>query len=303
MTFILYYGRIKSIYEKNVIVRAVTMAKITLLLKEGKGKYQMLDNLDSNLENSRIPAISSLDVNDDEVEIDLREIFYALKAKILLILMAALIGACVAAAYTQFLMTPIYSSTSSMLVLSKETTLTSLADLQLGASLTSDYTVLITSTPVLEQVIENLNLDMTTEQLKDTVTINNPTDTRILEITVDNADSTLAKDIVDEIANVSSSYIGDKMEVIPPKIIEVGKIATVRTSPSVKKNTALGFLLGFVACAAVVVIFAVMDDTIKTEEDIEKYLGVSVLAKVPDRKDYVNMKGKKNYKKKNKNHR
>ena len=263
----------------------------------------MLDNLDSNLENSRIPAISSLDVNDDEVEIDLREIFYALKAKILLILMAALIGACVAAAYTQFLMTPIYSSTSSMLVLSKETTLTSLADLQLGASLTSDYTVLITSTPVLEQVIENLNLDMTTEQLKDTVTINNPTDTRILEITVDNADSTLAKDIVDEIANVSSSYIGDKMEVIPPKIIEVGKIATVRTSPSVKKNTALGFLLGFVACAAVVVIFAVMDDTIKTEEDIEKYLGVSVLAKVPDRKDYVNMKGKKNQKKKNKNHR
>lgn len=278
------------------------MAKITLLLKEGKGKYQMLDNLDSNLENSRIPAISALDVNDDEVEIDLREIFYALKAKILLILMVALIGACVAAAYTQFLMTPIYSSTSSMLVLSKETTLTSLADLQLGASLTSDYTVLIKSTPVLEQVIENLNLDMTTEQLRNTVTINNPADTRILEITVNNADSSLAKDIVDEIANVSSSYIGDKMEVIPPKIIEVGKIATVRTSPSVKKNTALGFLLGFVACAAVVVIFAVMDDTIKTEEDIEKYLGVSVLAKVPDRKDFVNGKGR-SHKKKKKSHR
>ena len=278
------------------------MAKITLLLKEGKGKYQMLDNLDSNLENSRIPAISALDVNDDEVEIDLREIFYALKAEILLILMVALIGACVAAAYTQFLMTPIYSSTSSMLVLSKETTLTSLADLQLGASLTSDYTVLIKSTPVLEQVIENLNLDMTTEQLRDTVTINNPADTRILEITVNNADSSLAKDIVDEIANVSSSYIGDKMEVIPPKIIEVGKIATVRTSPSVKKNTALGFLLGFVACAAVVVIFAVMDDTIKTEEDIEKYLGVSVLAKVPDRKDFVNGKGR-SHKKKKKSHR
>ena len=74
------------------------MAKITLLLKEGKGKYQMLDNLDSNLENSRIPAISALDVNDDEVEIDLREIFYALKAKILPILMGALIGACAAAA-------------------------------------------------------------------------------------------------------------------------------------------------------------------------------------------------------------
>ena len=91
----------------------------------------------------------------------------------------------------------------------------------------------------------------------------------------------------------SSSYIGDKMEVVPPKIIEVGKIATVRTSPSVKKNTELGFLLGLVACAAIVVILAVMDDTIKTEEDIEKYLGISVLAKVPDRKDFVNKKSNK----------
>ena len=83
------------------------------------------------------------------------------------------------------------------------------------------------------------------------------------------------------------------MEVVPPKIIEVGKIATIRTSPSVKKNAEIGFLLGFVACAAIVVVLTIMDDTIKTEEDIEKYLGISVLAKVPDRKDYVNMKNKK----------
>ena len=147
----------------------------------------------------------------------------------------------------------------------------------------------------MEQVISDLDLDMTAEQLKGSVSINNPTDTRILEITVNNTDSKMAKKIVDEIANVSSSYIGDKMEVIPPKIIEVGKIATVRTSPSVKKNAALGF------CAAIVVVYAVMDDTIKTEEDIEKYLGVSVLAKVPDRKDFINSKNRKS-KNKNKKH-
>ena len=163
----------------------------------------MLDNLNSNFESSKAQRP---DANDDEVEIDLLEIFYALKKKILLVLMVALAGGCIAAAYTQFLMTPIYSSTSSILVLSKETTLTSLADLQLGASLTSDYTVLITSTPVMEQVISDLNLDMTAEQLKESVSINNPTDTRILEITVNNTDSKMAKKIVDEIANVSSSY-------------------------------------------------------------------------------------------------
>ena len=259
----------------------------------------MLDDVNNNLDPIRVQGP---DVNDDEVEIDLLEVFYALKKKILLILVVALAGGCIAAACTQFLMTPIYSSTSSILVLSKETTLTSLADLQLGASLTSDYTVLIESTPVLEQVISNLDLDMKAEELKENVTINNPSDTRILEITVDNPDSAMAKTIVDEIANVSSAYIGDKMEVIPPKIIEVGKIATQRTSPSVAKNAAIGFLIGFLACAAIVVVYAVMDDTIKTEEDIEKYLGVSVLAKVPDRKDYVNMKNRKQKNKKKKHH-
>lgn len=249
----------------------------------------MLDNQDKKFEISKAQPANI----KPEDTIDLLELFYVLKKKILLILMAALIGGCVAGVYTQFFMTPVYSSMSSILVLSKETTLTSLADLQLGASLTSDYTVLIKSTPVLEQVIENLNLDTTVEELKNQISINNPTDTRILEITVQDTDAGMAKKVVDEIANVSSDYIGDKMEVVPPKVIEVGKIATVRTSPSVKKNIMLGFLLGFVACAGIIVVYAVMDDTIKTEEDIEKYLGVSVLAKVPDRKDYINTKKNK----------
>lgn len=249
----------------------------------------MLDNQDKKFEISKAQP-ANIKPQDT---IDLLELFYVLKKKILLILMAALIGGCVAGVYTQFFMTPVYSSMSSILVLSKETTLTSLADLQLGASLTSDYTVLIKSTPVLEQVIENLNLDTTVEELKNQISINNPTDTRILEITVQDTDAGMAKKVVDEIANVSSDYIGDKMEVVPPKVIEVGKIATVRTSPSVKKNIMLGFLLGFVACAGIIVVYAVMDDTIKTEEDIEKYLGVSVLAKVPNRKDYINTKKNK----------
>ena len=251
----------------------------------------MLDNLNSNFESSKAQRP---DANDDEVEIDLLEIFYALKKKILLVLMVALVGGCIAAAYTQFLMTPIYSSTSSILVLSKETTLTSLADLQLGASLTSDYTVLITSTPVMEQVISDLDLDMTAEQLKGSVSINNPTDTRILEITVNNTDSKMAKKIVDEIANVSSSYIGDKMEVTPPKVIEEGEVPTIQTSPSTKKNVLIGALAGLVLSAGIIILLTLMDDTIKSEEDIENYLGLTTLASNPDRKDYITGKGPRN---------
>ena len=106
-----------------------------------------------------------------------------------------------------------------------------------------------------------------------------------------------AKKIVDEIANVASNYIGDKMEVIPPKIIEIGKIPAVQSSPSMKKNVVMGFILGVVAAAAIVVVITIMDDTLKSEDDIAKYLGISVLAVVPDRKDYVHYKGKKRRKK------
>ena len=231
--------------------------------------------------------------DDDEVEIDLRELYYALKKRVLVILAAVLAGAVIAGAATKLFITPVYSATATMLVLTKETTLSSLADLQIGSQLTKDYNILITSRTVLQDVVDELNLDMTYKELMECITIENPSDTRILSITAIDKDPKMAKKIADTLAKTSADFIGDKMEVIPPKIIEVGKIATERTSPSVMKNSAIGFLLGFLACAAIVVVYAVMDDTIKTEEDIEKYLGVSVLAKVPDRKDYVNMKNKK----------
>lgn len=252
----------------------------------------MLENLNSYLDDP-------VDGNrqDDEVEIDLLEIFFVLKSKFLILLTVGLLVGCLCGVFTKVAMTPVYTSTSSILVLSKETTLTSLADIQLGTSLTSDYTVLIKCTPVLEQVIKNLKLDMNSDVLRNSISIVNPSDSRILEISVQNTDPEMAKKIVDEIANVASAYIGDKMEVIPPKIIEIGNIPTVQSSPSMKKNVMMGFILGIVAAAAIIVVVTIMDDTLKSEDDIAKYLGVSVLAVVPDRKDYVNYKGKKRKKK------
>ena len=86
-------------------------------------------------------------MHGDEVEIDLREIFYALKKRAFLILAVALLCGCLSCVYTKFFMTPIYTSTSSMLVLTKETTLSSLADLQIGSQLTKDYTCLLYTSP------------------------------------------------------------------------------------------------------------------------------------------------------------
>lgn len=236
----------------------------------------------------------------DEIEIDLLELFLIIKEKILVILAAGLLVSCLGCAFTAFLMPPVYTSQSSILVLTKETTLASLADLQMGSQLTNDYEVLITSRPVLESVIEKLGLDMEYQDLEKDITINNPNDTRILEISVESQSPEACRSIVNELTVTASAFIGDKMEVVPPKVIEEGELPTEKTRPIMWKNALICFLLGLFVSAAVIVVMAVMDDTIKTEEDVEKYLGIPTLATVPDRKDYINADKQKKKKKEKK---
>ena len=95
--------------------------------------------------------------------------------------LVALIAFCI----SKFIMVPQYTSTSQLYVFSKSTSITNLADLQTSSNLTNDYKVVITGRPVLEQVITNLKLDEETYgSLNGRVAINNPANSRIIEITV-----------------------------------------------------------------------------------------------------------------------
>lgn len=220
--------------------------------------------------------------DNEEMQIDLLELAYALKKKLWLIILGLIAGALGAGIYSKAVITPVYTSTAMVYVLSKETTLTSLADLQIGSQLTKDYSVLVTSRPVLSQVIEKQNLNMSVGELKSKISISNPSDTRVLSITISDTDPIRAQALAEEVARTSSDYIGDIMEMVPPKIIEEGVPAAHPSSPNVKKNAAMGGLAVAVVISGVICLQVIMDDTIKTEEDVEKYLGMSVLASVPD---------------------
>lgn len=219
--------------------------------------------------------------NDDEIQIDLRELLYALRKKIWLIILAAVIGGGVAGAYSKFIITPQYTSTSMVYVLSKETTLTSLADLQIGSQLTQDYKIIITSRPVLNEIIAELGLNVTYPELKQKIQIGNPQDTRILTIQVQDPDPYRAKTLTDKVAYTSAEYIGEIMEMTPPKIIEDGEIPISKTSPSTKRNAVLGAIVGMVLVCGIVVLRVILNDSIKTEDDVERYLNLSTLAVIP----------------------
>ena len=220
-------------------------------------------------------------ITNEEVEIDLIDLFHLLRSRLWIIILSGIIVASVVGMVSNFMLTPIYTSTAKLYILSKSTSLTSLADIQLGTQLTQDYMVLVKSRPVVTQVIDNLELDMSYEELNSIITVSNPSNTRILVIESSYPDAQMAKNIVDEFSNVSKSQIAKIMDAQEPTIVEEGYVSPFPSSPNVGKNTIIGGLLGAILAAAIIVVLHLMDDTIKNAEDIEKYLGLSTLGLIP----------------------
>jgi capsular polysaccharide biosynthesis protein len=237
---------------------------------------------------------------NEEMEIDLLDLCLELLDHWRVILLSTLVVAIIAFAYSEFIVVPQYQSTSELYVLSKSTSITSLTDLQLGTNLTNDYVVVVKGRPVLDQVIVNLGLDTSYGSLSSRVSISNPSDSRILEITVTDPDPNQAKAIADEIAEVASEYIAEKMDQDPPTVLQYGYADGAAVSPSVMKNTAMGALLGAVLAMALIVIAYLLNDTIEDSEDLERKLDMTVLGVVPYEETIDESKARKNDSKQNK---
>lgn len=218
---------------------------------------------------------------DDEIEIDLGALFFELLAHWKMICLSAVLTGIIGLVISLLLLTPQYESTSELYVLSKSTSITSLADIQMGTNLTNDYMVVVKGRPVLEQVISNLGLEEDYSELQEKVELNNPSDSRILQITVTDPDSARAKRIADEIAEVSSRFISVKMDQDPPTIISYGYADGEPVSPNVLMNTAVGVLIGAFLAMAIVVITYLLNDTIMNAEDVERKLGLNLLGTLP----------------------
>lgn len=221
-----------------------------------------------------------LEQQQDELEIDLKELFFELLGHWKTLALSTVLVAAIVMVVSKFILVPQYESTASLYVLSNS--ITSIADIQIGTSLTQDYLVVVNGRPVLEQVIENLDLKENYASLGNKITLNNPANSRILEITVRDEDPDHAKAIADEMANVASDYISIKMDQSAPTIIQNGYADGSPVSPNIIKNTIIGALAGFLLAAAVVIITYLLNDTIMIGEDVEKKLGMNLLGSLPE---------------------
>ncbi len=221
------------------------------------------------------------EVQEDEIEIDLMEIAQVLLRNLKWIIISTVVAAVLALGGTKLFVTPQYTSSSSIYVLTSTTSLTSFTDLQMSASLTSDFQVIATSRPVIETVISALSLDATYEQMLKTISVTNISDTRILTIAVENPDPQLAADISNALSIALCDRIAELMVTDRPTTVETAIAATNPTSPSVRKNTLIGALLGAVLSVGVVMVIYLLDDTIKDASDVEKRLRLNVIAVIP----------------------
>lgn len=223
------------------------------------------------------------EMENDEITIDLTELIFELWSRVHIILLSGILMALLAFVGTKLLLTPMYTSVTKVYVLSKQDNSSSVTftDLQAGSQLTKDYVELVKSRPVLEQAIAVLNLDLEPEILAKQISVETPTDTRIITINVEDENPKEAKEIADAVREAASTQITEIMDAESVNTVEEGSLPTDPSSPSTLKNMLIGGMFGVVLSCGIIILLFVMNDTIKTPEDVERYLGLNVLTSIP----------------------
>lgn len=216
-----------------------------------------------------------------------------------IILISAAAGGIIFFAVSRYVITPVYQSSSMLYLLSKATSITSFAEIQIGDAMATDMIVIATSKPVLDgarkTIAEEYGRELSRSDIADMITVINRNDTRILEISAESEDAELASIVANAVREETAQQMAFIMKTDSPTTIEQAEVSLVPVSPNLRTNTAAGSFLFFVVSAMLLSVLYIMNDNIKTEADIEKYLKLRTLVIIPDDCDIeVSTSGKNN---------
>lgn len=221
--------------------------------------------------------------NEENEVIDLVEILYAIRQHLLKVILATVVAAIIGFAASKFLMTPQYSSSAMMIVNTRQDVNANVTSDQINSAtkLVSTYSIIIKSDTVLQQVIDNLGLNLTYAQLNKRVTVAAVDDTQVMKITVQSDSPEWARQVCEQIITVAPDVIKEAVEAGSVKVISNPSLATEPVSPNIMKNTMLAAAVGFVLVIGIIVLQVLLDNKINTEEDVTKYLDMTVLGVIP----------------------
>ncbi|HFI0793891.1 TPA: YveK family protein [Streptococcus suis] len=215
------------------------------------------------------------------IEIDVLSLLRTIWRKKFLILLTAILTTGLAFAYSAFLVTPQYDSTTRLYVVTQSSdngAVITTQDLQAGSFLVKDYQEIILSQDVLKNVTTTLGI---TDDIKEKITVNIPVDTRILSISVRDSDPNQAATIANTLRDEAAKKIIEVTKVSDVTTLEAALPAENPSTPQTKRNLVLGFIVGAFLATALVLVLEVLDDRVKRPQDIEEGLGMTLLGVVP----------------------
>lgn len=211
------------------------------------------------------------------------ELFWNKKTEVILIILLFIV---LGITYTICLVTPKYTSKTTLLLATEQENGTTgsqitTTDLTLNSKLVATYRDLVKSSKVVRQVISNLDLDMSEESLKGSISVQAKADTDILEISVTNTDPELAAKIANELAPVFSEQVKEYYNINNVHVVDVAEVEENPSNINHAKDIIIFAFIGIIVAAAYVLIANMLDTTVKSAEDIEKLCSVTVLASIP----------------------
>ena len=232
------------------------------------------------------PVLSVSRAGEEEIEIDLAELLSKILDHWVAIALCAVVGALIMGIVSFKFITPQYQSTAKLYVVNSKDSAINLSDLQIGNYLAQDYQEVFHNWHVQDMVLEQLDLKYSYSKLNSMISVRNPTNTRILYITATSPDPEEARDIASTFAKVACEFIAVKMEQTQPNIFEEARVPKTPSSPNKTRNILIGFLMGMMVAVGVVVVLYLMDDKVRTPEDIEKLLNLPTLGVVTEQETF-----------------
>ncbi|WP_243356701.1 YveK family protein [Bacillus litorisediminis] len=214
-----------------------------------------------------------------EETISLREIFETLKKRFLLIVSITLLAIVASGVISYFFLTPIYQSSTQLLVNQERTDQSFLnaGDIQANLQLINTYSVIIKSPAILGEVIEELSLDLTSPQLNEKIQVQSEQNSQVVTVSVEDPDPALAAEIANTTALVFQDQVVDLMNVNNVTILSEATVSQNPVQPRPLLNMAIALVVGLMVGVGIAFLLEYLDNTIKTEQDIEKILALPVL--------------------------
>ncbi|MEA5060779.1 MAG: Wzz/FepE/Etk N-terminal domain-containing protein [Candidatus Pelethousia sp.] len=217
------------------------------------------------------------------MEVTIRDVLKIIRRRIWLIVLLPFMAVVTTTLLVYYVIVPVYTATASMYVLNKQNaeSVINYSDLQSSALLTADYRELILSKRVLRTVSDAYGLDNEDMQKDFRIAVTSANNTRVLEISVTSSDPVLAANLANAIGKEFSTIVVEIMDANNVNFVDIAEPPVEPSAPRKLMTIAVAGVTALLLAIGISVLLEMLNTTIRTTDDVERALGLSVLACIP----------------------